>query len=246
MRTISRIVCLFVLLPLVIGVQTTNRDSSETSFSIAGGTGSYAFISRGCEGEVLNKEKVPFNDAGFSLEHKFKAPIKLGLRGGYISEDQLWYDHSLPPPDNKHRTNFYLNPNFSFESEKLGIGAGPFFADKKLYSREGEDWGKIFPSAHVRFGTEKLYFSANLMENVPLYSGGGYFDLGVGTSVKSFSMWAGANPEGPYDSWGAVLKTDFRFHKNWSLRLNGRLGMVEGTSESAVSIGMTYRLTRTK
>jgi hypothetical protein len=246
MRTISRIVCLFVVTPLVIGVQTTYRDSSETSLRIAGGAGSYAHISRGCEGKVLNKEKVPFKDAGFSLEHKFNAPVKLGLRGGYISENQIWYSHSFPQPDNRHRTNFYLNPNFSFESEKFGIGAGPFFADKDLYSREGQDWGNILPSAHVRLGAEKLYLSANLMENVPLYSGGGYFDFGVGTSIKSFSLWVGVNPEGPYDSWGALLKTDFRFHKNWNLGLNGRLGAAEGISESAISVGIMYRLTRTE
>jgi len=246
MRKISRIVCLFVITPLVIGMEATNRDSSETSLRIAGGVGSYAHISRGCEGEVLSKEKVPFKDAGFSVDHKFKASVKLGLRGGYISENQLRYDYTFPPPDNKHIDNFYLNPNFSFESEKFGIGVGPFIADKNLYSREGENWGNILPSAHVRLGTKKLYLSANLLENVPLYSGGGYLDFGVGTSVKSSSFWVGLNPEGPYDSWGLVVKTDFKFHENWSVGLNGRLGTAEGISESAISVGLGYRLTRTK
>lgn len=246
MRSLSRIACLLIVTPLVIGVQTTSRDTSETSLRLAGGAGSYAFISRGCEGEVLQKQKASFADAGFSLEHKFKAPVKLGLRGGYISEDQLWYDHTLPPPTNAHRTNFYLNPDFSFESEKFGFGVGPFFADKNLYSREAQNWGKILPSAHVRLGSSRLYLSANLMENLPLYSGGGYLDFGVGASVKPASFWVGLNPEGPFDSWGLVIKTDFRFHPNWSVGLNGRLGTAEGISESAISLGLGYRLTRPK
>jgi len=246
-----KFVSFLILLPLVAGVENTNRDSTETNLKIAGGLGSYAYITRGCEGEVLTKEKIPFKDTGFSFDHKFKAPLKVGLRCGYIwdKKDRAteyidWIDTMIIV---ENSNNFYLNPDLSFEGKRFGIGVGPFFAQKTLYGREGEELGKILPSWHIRIGSRKLYFSANMLENVPLYSGGGYADLGVGGAVNpNFSYWIGLGSSGPYDNSGLLLKTNFKLHRNWYLDLTGRLGQSEGVSESAISAGLNYRVFGTK
>lgn len=234
------------LLPLVIGAPVAEKDSSETNIKLSGGAGSYAYIHRGCEGEVTSKENAPFKDAGFSIDHKFKGPVKIGLRSGYIFEKQLWYDHCFPAPTSKHRKNIYVNPHFAFEGESFGIGFGPFFAQKSLWGSEQQEWGKNLPSAHIRIGNRKLYFSANLLENVPLYSGGGYVNFGLGFRRNVSFWWIGLGGglplSGPYDAWGLVAKSNLRLNSNWHLDLAGRLGVSEGVSESAISIGLNYRL----
>jgi hypothetical protein len=159
---ISRVLFLFLFFPLVIGVENTNTDSTVTNFKIAGGLGSYAYVTRGCEGQVLSKEKVPFEDAGFSLDHKFNTPLKIGLRAGYISDRQPTYINKFVD-----RGNYYVNPDLSFESKWIGVGAGPFFARDVLYGTEGSDWGSTLPSWHLRFGTQKSYLSIHMLENLP-------------------------------------------------------------------------------
>ena len=228
------------LLPLIIGVPISEKDSSEMSIKVVGGIGSYAYIHRGCKGEVLDKENAPFKDAGFSIDYKFKAPLKIGLRSGYILEKQLWYDHTLRPPTSKHRNNVYVNPNFAFEGKSFGIGFGPFFAQKDLYVRESK-WGRTLPSWHLRFGSPKLYFSIHMLESVPLYSGGGYLNFGLGGASRKVSYWYGLGTRGPYDAAGFLAKTNFKLNQNWHLDLVGRLGTSAGISESAVSIGLNYR-----
>lgn len=241
MKNIPKILSLFIFLPLVIGVENTGRDSSETNLKIAGGLGSYAYVTRGCEGEVLSKEKIPFKDVGFSMDHKFKAPVKIGLRSGYISDEGTYYYHDINKVES--RKNFYLNPDIALEWKNFGFGVGPFIAQKTLRGKEESDWGKTPPSWHIRIGPKTTFFSINMLENVPLYSGGGYLNLGVGVMPsRNFSLWLGLGTTGPYDNVGFIAKTDFRLKGNLHLDLAGRLGSSEGISENAMSMGLNYKI----
>jgi len=229
------------LLPLIVNMQGDNPDSSETDIKIAGGEGSYAYVSRGCEGEILQKEKVDFKDVGFSLDHKFKSPVQVGLRGGNVWEiNRFTFDQGYST--NKNISNLYINPELSLEWEYFGIGAGFFSAQKDLYWRDIGP-ARNFPSGHLRIGEPRFYFSTHLMESVPLYSGGGYLNLGIGRKAsRKFSYWLGWGINGPYDTGGFLIKTDFEFTKNWQLNLAGRLGGSQGISENAVSLGLSYRI----
>lgn len=244
MGKITRILSFFAVLPLLIGVENDGKDSTETNLKIAGGLGSYAYVTRGCEGQVLTKDKIPFNDFGFSVDHKFRSPVKIGLRSGYISDQipvsSVYYD-DYKSSLFEDRTNFYLNPDFSLEWKGFGIGAGPFFAQKTLDVSEDEKGEETFPSGHIRLGTKKLYFSVNVLEDVPLYSGGGYANMGMGFGIKSSTWWIGLSG-GPYDAAGLVAKTNFKLFRNWHLDLAGRLGSSEGISENAMSMGLNYRI----
>ncbi len=232
---------LLFLFPLVVGMQGENPDSSETNLKLAGGAGSYAYVSRGCEGQVLNKQRIPYGDLGFSIDHKPKSPFRIGFRGGFIREPIRSSWEPAYSPD-KRATNFYFNPDFAFEWEYFGIGAGFFSSQKDLYWRD-LGTARNFPSGHLRIGNPRFYFSAHLMESVPLYSGGGYLDLGVGGKAsRKVSYWLGLSIIGPYDTNGFLIKTDFEFAKNWQLNLAGRLGRSQGISENAVSLGLSYRI----
>jgi hypothetical protein len=228
------------LLPLVVGVQGNNKDSTVTNIKLAGGTGSYAYITRGCEGQVLSKHKIPFEDFGFSIDHKFKFPVRVGLRGGNIWERNRYSFDGIDSPSEKI-TNFYINPNLSLEWKWFGIGAGFFSAKKDLYWRDMGSARKL-PSGHLRLGSPQLYLSAHLMESVPLYSGGGYLNFGLGGQAsRRVSYWLGFGTPGPYDNGGFLIKTNIQVKGNWHLDLGGRLGSSEGISENAISVGLNYR-----
>lgn len=219
------------MLPLVVGVQGNNKDSTETNIKLAGGVGSYAYITRGCEGQVISKNKIPFKDLGFSFDHKFKFPVRVGLRGGRIWERDISF------PDSEI-TNFYLNPDLSLEWKWFGIGAGHFVAQRVLYNWDS----KNLTSGHLRLGSPEGYFSIHLLESFPFYSGGGYLSMGGGGKAsRRLSYWLGISYPGPYDALGFLIKTNFKLKGNLYLDLAGRLGSSEGISENAISVGLNYR-----
>jgi len=223
---------LFLLLPVVVGGHLPGDDSTSTNIKVAGGLGSYASIRRGCHGEVISKRKVGFEDFGFSWDHKLKSPLRVGLRAGGI-----WQGSGF-------RRNLYMNPNLSFEWTKFGFGAGPFLAQENLPSGN-ESWDRNSLSWHLRIGSPKSYTSLSMLECVPLYSGGGYINIGFGGMAgKKVSYWFGLGTSGPYDNPGFVAKTNLKLKADWSLDLATRLGRSEGISESAISIGLNYKLSR--
>ena len=222
------------ILPLVVGAQVGENDSSVTNIKVGGGAGSYAYVTRGCEGQVINKKTIPFRDIGFSFDHKFRFPVRVGLRGG-----QIW-DKNVYPPD-ETITNLYLNPHVSLEFKSFGIGAGVCSAQKELSANKSGSETTL-PSWHLRLGSRKLYFSIHMLENVPIYSGGGFVNLGFGGRAgRNASCWFGVSSPRPYDALGFLAKTNFKLQGNWHLDLAGRLGTSEGISESAVSLGLNYR-----
>lgn len=230
------------LLPLVFGMPVSEEDTTEINMKVAGGIGSYAYITRGCEGQTLSKTDIPFKDVGFTVDYKLKSPVQVGLRAGKIWEE---YKHAVYTDgiEFKEMTNSYLNPNISFEWRKFGIGAGPFFPKRHLPHRQDRQWAKRLPSWHLRVGGPKFYFSIHMLENVPLYSGGGYLNLGFGGAAgRKTSYWIGLGASGPYDGTGFVAKTNFYLKKNWYLDLAGRLGGSEGDVEHAIAVGLNYRL----
>lgn len=222
------------ILPLVVGAQVGENDSSMTNIKFGGGAGSYAYVTRGCEGQVIRKKRIPFRDIGFSFDHKFKFPVRVGLRGGHI------WDKTVYSPD-ETITNFYLNPHVSLELRSFGIGAGLCSAQKELSAKKSGSETTL-PSWHLRLGSRKLYFSIHMLENVPIYSGGGFVNLGFGGRAgRETSCWFGVSSPRPYDGLGFLVKTNFKLQGNWYLDLAGRLGQSEGVSESAFSLGLNYR-----
>ncbi len=222
-----------LLLPLAVGVEIPTEDSSETNIRFAGGGGSYASILRGCEGEVLQKDKLSYSDYGMSVDHGFRnSPLKIGLRGGYIKVEQ--YDA------------YYINPNFSFEGRLGGLRLGVLTANHKgiLTSRD-DDFVRQILTVNLRLGpTKSVHFSGSFFENLPLYSGGGLVDAGVGFGVGPRStLWLGFSGL-PFDGLGLLAKSDVGLNRNWLLNLSGRYGNSEGINEWGISAGITYRLVK--
>jgi hypothetical protein len=215
--------------PLAVS-ENPKSDSSETSVFVGGGTGSYAFIHRGCEGPT-NKFKVDYLDAGASVEHAFRGPARLGIRGGAI-----W-----PQDAPSGAWNAYANPHAALEWKFFSAGIGGVISKKTF--PYGDETIEPTISAHLRVGRlDKVYVSSSWFENVPVYSGGGFFDLGLGgRPARSFDLWIGVSGFGPYDGGGVLVKSAWRASPALALVLQGRLGSSEGIEENALSLGFRWR-----
>jgi len=158
-----------------------------------------------------------FVDAGGELDLKpGKEPFHMGVRGGYIWE-QATFVGDLPvnpltgeivevPSGVELTTQYgYINPYVAIESENIGIGLGAVFSEQPLRSDDVRGYPldtdrTTQPSFHVRFGSlTKIYFNYSLWENVPIYSGGGKHNVGMGLQLgKHVGVWGGVSSGGPY------------------------------------------------
>jgi hypothetical protein len=225
-------------------MEGTGGDSTFTSVQLTGGAGSYAYITRGCEGEILSKEAVPFRDAGFSVDHRGLGPVQVGMKGGWYSESRRM-GHWRP---NAGLNAYYLNPNVALEWRRFGIGLGPLLAEAPLHDfllsdENGYDRGiKALPTGHIRVGSRKAYFSAHLLEGLPLVSGGGFMAGGFGFSPgPGASIWIGLTTPLPYDGMGALGQAAIPVARNTHLRVGLRIGQSNGVSECAGSLGLDHR-----
>ncbi|HVP36329.1 MAG TPA: hypothetical protein VMT04_04985, partial [Terriglobales bacterium] len=202
-----------MVLPLVMGVHKHQSDSLYTDLTIGAGGGSYSnsFYTRtytpesgtGCEGNGSggywtpheNREKISYKDAGIGLETTTSKNTKLGIRVGYVTDTRIKiYNETYT---SQKKTSYIIDPYVSFEYEGIGLGAGLFFATEGLYYPSfkkdsykedyftGNDRSKtVLPSFHLRLGVPKyLYASLSHLENIPVVSGGGYVNYGIGTEA---------------------------------------------------------------
>ncbi|MGH7680989.1 MAG: hypothetical protein ACRENN_03275, partial [Candidatus Eiseniibacteriota bacterium] len=79
-RGISYLSVVAVAAPLAVSVPSQHA----TEVTLSGGTGSYASISRGCNGEILSGYRLDFDNAAVEASHKFPGPWRLGARAGVM------------------------------------------------------------------------------------------------------------------------------------------------------------------
>jgi hypothetical protein len=219
-----------VTAPLTVELAPSRRDSSATSFTYGVGGGTYAVISRGCEGNVLHRESRHFNDQGLGVEHEFLGPAVVGVRATSV-------DGAVAYGADGERT-WLWNPYVGLEGKRFGLGAGPVFT-------HGE-WGDFDPpplSAHVRVGNPRRgpAFTIGLFEGVPAFSSGGMFTAGLSLPASSrVQLWAGVSAGPPYDGVGFSARARVPVAGGFAASTAVRLGQSEGVSESSVSVALTW------
>ena len=93
-----------------LAISHTNS-SSVTELLVAGGSGSYAYVTRGCDNSVISKNRIDYDNLGADVSHKFRGPVRLGVRAGL-------YDY-LSATDLR-----YVNPYLSMDWPGFSIGGG--------------------------------------------------------------------------------------------------------------------------
>ena len=203
-------------------------DSSVTSFRIGGGSGSYGYITRGCNGDVLTANRVELDNVGADVSHKFTAPFRVGVRAGIIQPKSADLDVR------------YVNPYLSQEGSIWSAGLGLVVSDRRLPDGGDDDYQDgthTTGSGHLRVG-KKFYWSASYLEDVPIAIGG-YAQTGVGMRGKRLHVWGGVGAL-PQDGIGFVGKADARVMKGFSVGFIGRLGSSEGIQENGFALSLSY------
>jgi hypothetical protein len=239
----SILIIILALWPYLVAFTPEPGDSSSTSVEIGVGTGSYAHVSRDCAGNVTGVTDIPFTDAGVSLDHKVKGgPLHVGAKAGIFSRsdqnrpaEPFWYDAYHDEVRQAENTARYINPNVGIEAPYIGVNFGVVFMDRmgggienrSISCQSGYD-PLVHPSWKLRIGyLDSWYFQSSYYNNIPIVTGGGIIDFGVGfnggSERSSFLVGLGAVP---YDSPVLSIKYDYRIqeHIGLGLRASGHTG----------------------
>ena len=255
---IGHLVGLLLIVVLPMRIVPVSNDTTETSFYLSGHSGHFAHIQRGCEGNVVHKEELSLKEISGGFDRTITAPVRIGVRGSYIFTEkpsefyeygyEFEYEQQPVLTGIGEREIFAVNPFMDLEWKKFGLGGGFLFANNALPGSEDNfDRREIMPSGYVRFGSyKKLYMDAALFHSIPLVTGG-YSKLGLGSKGDpNFDWWLGIGGGSMYDAAGILAKTNIKLHPTTSLDFFARLGGSEGISESAVGIGLTFRVKSNK
>ena len=258
----------FLVAPMAVGVRVPGdtldafvdpTSQSGTTFRVAAGGGQYMSFTRDCDGNVITSNTHDFRDVGAEINHRFDNPVELGVKGGYADDGRLFAQPGQTGLFNlrdwEEMGVYYLNPYFATEFDKFGIGIGVIGATGSLNtSLEEEDhignqlYGETgthyYPTGHLRFGRrESTHFSMSILEGLPIYSGGGTFEFGLGTRpAPSVGMWFGPTFGGVYDGAGFLLKLSIDASRAFEIQPNVRWGFSEGSMEYGFGVSLGYRL----
>ena len=127
---------LLLLGALPLQVDLAPQDSSETAIQFYGGLGRYALINRGCDGQVLSKHAMPFEELSAGIEHKLSPPLRVGVRSSYIFDQQEVFGDGVDYDTTRglfltqsafiREENFTINhiPLYTGGYDQIGIGSG--------------------------------------------------------------------------------------------------------------------------
>ncbi len=254
LKAVSHCTFISFLLVLPVGYYPDSGDSSDVAIGLYGGHGQVASVLRDCSGKVLQSEASKFTDVSGAfyvpVHRNPNSVITFGLKGGYWNAPRAGFAFRDINGDYGRTADSsisysYINPNICLEFRTVGIGIGYLdgvdrFAFENYQSLYDD---KIPVSGHLRFGyLDNYYFLISLQENLPLASGGGYFDIGIGygeyESLKSFTGLS----FGFYERPGFIQQFRFKTKSHFDFDLSIRLGKGGGKTENAISAGVLFKL----
>jgi len=254
-----------------------DEDAATTSVKFGAGGGSYrrdiifSFTSPdGCTSSEPLYLNQGFVDVGLEIEHADPGAFRLGVRGGVIRENYEVANtftsgvnvDSLERQADPIDQYYYVNPYIAGDWTWFGVGIGAIFSSEPLRTGDTdyypEDEGtKAFASGHLRLGSESPMGTGNLQgiyglisvgENVPIYSGGGLFNMGLGLRpITALDVWAG-KAFGPWTDSEWLVKVGVHPSPEWSI--DGTLRFPSSSAspgsndvtEYGIGLGITYRI----
>lgn len=161
-----------------------------------------------------SRYRTRYREIGISLRQKGEHNMVCGTQGTIIDDPEGW------------EWDGYGSLFIGYDNEKCGaIEVG------------------ILPYLHLRFGPLRgPYLSMGLFDGIPLYSGAGWLNIGMGGRLLSRNyIWLGLNA-GPFENGGILVRTKIELKPWLFLNLKGRYGKDEEEPEYAGSAGLTFRL----
>jgi len=230
---------ILLTLPVAVAVEMP-QDSSLTQVRVAAGAGSYLSVVRDCDGNAISQSEESFADVAVAIDHKFgSAPVAVGVSGGFL------HDGRFPSGEGY----YYVNPNVGLVWRRFGISMGVNYLEEELLDPddsdtfgegEGSQW---LPSIGIRVGPASgPYFTSAILSSFPLYSDGGYLEMGMGgLASPRTAVWAGASLAG-LTATALAGRVEWRMSDRFYLDGGASLGLREGETQYGGNIGITYRV----
>lgn len=230
----------FAVLPLLLSYHPGSSDSTTTTLKITAGGGSYAYVNRGCEGQVISATDVPFGEGAVEIDRVDK-PFRFGLKTGYAH-----YSAEVTSEGETHlpeKNIFYVNPNMGIIKRYAALDLGVLLLNDfpAIDVEEENSISYMRPSFQLRLGNlSTWYFSTGAGHNLPLLTNG-YFDIGLGSvfGINRSSFWIGLAGI-PYDGTLFSLKSELGFSRKFRLIIRASAGHRE-RAEYGLSIGTGFR-----
>jgi hypothetical protein len=229
-----KIFLVLFLLPYLVAFTPNPEDTSSTALQLAMGRGSFTDINRDCHGPS-NIVEVPFEEAALSIDH-FASPMRYGVKAGIIQNEGGKKSFYSILPEKMERVE-YVNPNIGVSTQYVGVDVGLMSIVNKSYK-----YPDFILNGAVRFGNKDgFHFSSSYLNNVPMISGGCFYDFGVGFRPWDYpvQLWTGLGFQ-PDDGSMFSLKSEIPVAKNLSLNVKGQYGLGE-IKESGLSLGTTIQ-----
>jgi hypothetical protein len=245
-----RIILIMILYPNIVYFTPESSDSSNTVIDFMLGLGKYSNVTYDCSGRATSIRDYSYIDYGGSISHKVDL-LKFGVRGGGFSVDgpgEYYYMPVYPYESvgTGEQSVQYVNPFIAFDHKYVELSFGLVFLTEYPWQANIRDRlindGTTQLSWLLRIGNRRAFhFSTHYLSNVPIFSGGGMFDMGLGIgSKKSRNItWLGLSV-GPYQNAGFALKQNIQVTDNLDILIKGRIGQIESNLEGSISAGARY------
>ena len=239
--------CVFILV-LPVGYYPSDSTHTDMIIGVHGDIGQVASVMRDCSGKAISSSENSFKDiaASAAVTSSFgnRSFMQFGMRGGHwqINNPRL-VDLPFPMagtfPD---LSDTYMNPFFSVEGRKIGIGFG-YLSGRVPWSLSDfesiENASDPMFTGHFRIGElDRPHFLTQLGESSPLTSAG-LLTIGYGLGGKHY--YYAAFSAGYYDRPGFYYLTRLSLTDHTILDLSGRVGGAAGHFEGAFAVGLNYR-----
>jgi len=230
---IHHMVCLLVVGTLPIGISPPT-DLSETNISISGGAGQYAHITRGCDGSVLSKKRIPTREYSVSFDRIDKSGLRFGIIGSSLRSREEESSSATHEDLGFLEVNPYVGIEWKGAAFCIGLVAMPDGLPGMRRSR-------TIPSGYLRIGNRRSFYVDLRFMQTPSALTASYVQLGLGADPDSgMGTWFGVGAA-PHDKIGFLARFDLHMSRQVHLDLTARLGGSEGVSESGISVGVRYR-----
>ena len=218
---------LVIVSPYLFAFVPNPDDSSSTTVEMGAGFGSYADVSRDCEGNVVGVRSVPFSDVGLSVRHQ-TPDVRFGIAGGSTPTHRLHLFGDYPGEISK--AIWFVNPTVGINYRDFGLDLGYLFPLTDYSSPgAGLSIGTVgFPTAKFRFASlHGIHWTIGFGSNLPLLTGGGLAEMALvfplGDSRKStLGIGLGAYP---WDRMALSAKYDFPLVNQFGLGVRGQYGL---------------------
>lgn len=234
---------LALLVPYIVGFTPLPQDSAvSTSVTAAAGGGRFAHVTRDRSGRVLDVNDVPYQDVAIGVERRMPT-FSVGGRAGTFHIDR---EIDSAVGDHSAQRSWYVNPYAGMDGRFVGGQLGIVLMDHHAEGVAAEGGMRfhmaVLPSMRLRLGhLDAWHVSTSFASNMPLGSGGGVYDFGVGFPIggPDGSAWLGFGLTS-YAEGSLPAKMDIPVLENLTLkpRLQYRRG---DATEYGLSIGGTIR-----